>query len=466
MNTDGTTYPVSSAGFAGAIWGEAEVPLPALDLPLTGLRILTTRPPHLWFGGVDFNFAAEMAEELRALGATVFELDVGGFVFSNREYINTVIQQIRSFQPDVAVALPNALYALLCRTAHGDNLFRDVLQIPVIMLWDHGLLQLPKWCLDLLPDTPSQSASGSIQKLRDVLNHPLYHHYSPDSGHAVAFDQLGILSRDKVKLFLQPAYPNFVKHGYRVVDRSAFRTSVAFAGNVYLQASRERPFRNEPVLGELEDRVIARKQERLTDSLWDLLIAEIQHLDGPTRERLCLVPDATFFWGFVHDEIELVGNTRVRLAVLAGLKREYDFFGNFVEPKSANILRTQYNIRLRKSLDYFTELPLLFTNSDVIVDVINLGYNSGISPKVMGCLACGGLILFDYKEDFHRALGDVGNQVMYRNIDELNSLVDLYLSNSRRRRDVSRYLQYQVSTKYSFGNLCRRILAEEPVWRG
>ena len=463
MNSNGNDRPVSDGGFANT---PSKAPFRALNLPLAGLRIVTTRPPLDSFGGVDFDFATEMAEELRAMGAAVFELDVRGFIFPNRDYVKAVTQELRSFHPDVAMALPNALYALLCCSAQGQNIFRDILQIPVIMLWDHGLLQLPRWCLSPLPDTPSQSTTGSIQKLREALNHPLYHHYSPDSGHMMAFDRLGILSRDKVKVFLQPAYPNFVKHGYRVVDRSAFRARVAFAGNVYLQASQELPFRDEPVLTEIEERVLARKQERLTDSLWDLITAEIDQLNRPVREQLRLAPDCTFFWSFVHDEIEVVGNTRVRLAVLGGLKHEYDFFGNFIEPKSADTLRSHYNIRLRKSLDYFTELPLLFINSDVIVDVINLGYNSGISPKVMGCLACGGLILFDYKEDFHRALGDVGNQVMYRTIDELNGLVDLYLSDGRRRRDVSRYLQHRISTQYSFGKLCRRILVEEPVWRG
>jgi hypothetical protein len=44
--------------------------------------------------------------------------------------------------------------------------------------------------------------------------------------------------------------------------------------------------------------------------------------------------------------------------------------------------------------------------------------------------------------------------------------VDLYLGDGRRRRDVSRYLQHRISTQYSFGKLCRRILVEEPVWRG
>ena len=44
--------------------------------PLAGLRIVATLPPHGWFGGVDYNFAVEMADELRTLGATVFDLHV------------------------------------------------------------------------------------------------------------------------------------------------------------------------------------------------------------------------------------------------------------------------------------------------------------------------------------------------------------------------------------------------------
>ena len=167
----------------------------------------------------------------------------------------------------------------------------------------------------------------------------------------------------------------------------------------------------------------------------------------------------------MHEEIELVGNTEVRLAVLTGLKREYDFYGNFMEPKSVASLRDKYRIRFLKCLDYFTELPILFINSDVIVDVVNLGYNTGVSPKIMGCFACGGLILFDYKEDFGRIMGDVADEVMYRDVDHLNRLVDEYLTNPHRRQDVSRYLQHRVATEFSFGALAKRLLVDEPAWK-
>ena len=435
------------------------------SLPLAGLRIAITLPPHGWFGGVDYNFAIEMSEELRVLGATVFDVDVAGFTSQNEIYVADVVEALKSFRPDVAVSLPNALYILLCVTRDQRNIFRDILRVPTLMLWDHGLLQLPRQILNHNPGTPEESQKGAIRRIRRILNHPLYLHYSPDKGHIAALDKLGIVAADKVRFFLQPAYPNFVRYGYRTPPRNTFRSRVAFAGNVYLKAAGGLPFRNNPLLAGIETRVMEAKKSRLTECLWDLLMAEIRALGPGTRKQLSLDGNSTFFWNFMHEEIELVGNTEVRLAVLTGLKREYDFYGNFMEPKSVASLRDKYRIRFLKCLDYFTELPILFINSDLIVDVVNLGYNTGVSPKIMGCFACGGLILFDYKEDFGRIMGDVANEVMYRDVDHLNRLVDEYLTNPHRRQDVSRYLQHRVATEFSFGALAKRVLVDEPAWK-
>jgi hypothetical protein len=433
--------------------------------PLAGLRVVTTMPPHTWFGGVDYNFAVEMSEELRALGAEVVGLDVAAFNCRNERYIGDAIAKLRAFRPDVALALPNALYSLLCMTPKQENVFIDILQIPTLLLWDHGLLQLPKQILAPLPSTPAEASAGAIRRLRKILNHPLYFHYSPDRGHIDAMHKLGIIDRRKVHFFLQPAYPNYVRHGYRTVPGGSFRTRIAFAGNVYLQAARTLPFREEPVFEGIEKRVLTAKKSRLNECLWDLILGEIGALDGGTRRRLGLDADSTFFWNFLHEEIETVGNTDVRLSVLTGLEREYDFYGNFVEPASVNTLRDRYRVRFRKCLDYFTELPLLFMNSDLIVDVINLGYNTGISPKVMGCFASGGMVLFDYKDDFYQGMGEAGDQVMYRSVEHLNRMVDEYLGNPRRRRDVGRFLQHRAATEYSWAALGKKILADEAVWK-
>jgi len=179
-----------------------------------------------------------------------------------------------------------------------------------------------------------------------------------------------------------------------------------------------------------------------------------------------LEPDASFFWSFAHDVIEIAGNTEVRLAMLTSLNRGLQFFGNFVEPDARAVLRRKYGIRCRASLHCVTELPRLYAGSAITVDVINSGYNTGSSPKVTACLAAGGLPLFDYKPDFHESMGDCGQQVMYHSIDQLHARIDHYLTNPAKRLEVIRELQERVRERFTFGALMTRILADEPLWRG
>src|SRR5688572_8090024 len=231
--------------------------------PLKGLRVAVTIPPTHWFGGIDYNFAIEMSDEMRTLGADVFEVDVHAFSLGNKFCIDETIAALRSFRPDVAVALPNSGYVLNCVTPTGENIFTDVLQVPTVMLWDHGLLQFPKQLLHPLPRDPQEGLPGSVEKLRRVLNHPLYFHYSPDRGHIEQMGRLGLIDPNKVQLFLQPAYPNFVRYGYTTERGAAFASRVAFAGNVYLQQSKDVHFRRDGTLADIEKRVLEAKKARL-----------------------------------------------------------------------------------------------------------------------------------------------------------------------------------------------------------
>jgi hypothetical protein len=433
--------------------------------PLKGLRIAATIPPSTWFGGVDYAFAMDMQHELTLLGAQVCALPVEPFVRGKEVQILDGVSALQSFRPDVAVSLANAGYPLLCNTMDGKNVFRDVLQIPTVMLWDHGPLQFSRTLLGKPPVIPSESSRGCIGRLREALDHPLFTHYSPDRGHIAAFDEMGILAADKVCFFLQPAYPSYVRHGYKASARPAVKQQITFAGNVYIEGSRKLSFGGNAVLGEIQARVFAAKKDRFTTPLWDLLLAEIGNLDRSVVERLQLDPDASFFWSFAHDVIEIAGNTEVRLDMLTNVKSGLQFYGNFVEPDARSVLRRKYGIQCRDSLHCVTELPRLYAGSAIVVDVVNSGYNTGSSPKVTAVLAAGGLPLFDYKPDFHESMGDAGKQVMYHSIDQLNSLIDHYMTNPALRLEVIRELQERVRERFTFGTLMTRILADEPRWR-
>ena len=203
----------------------------------------------------------------------------------------------------------------------------------------------------------------------------------------------------------------------------------------------------------------------MTAPFWDLLSAEIGKYDETTRKQLGLHPDSAFFWSFIHDEIEIVGNTEARLTVLKALRRDCDFFGNFTEPHMAPVLRNEYGIRMCETLDCLSELPTLYRTSELMIDVINAGYISGTSPKVTSCFACGGMMLFDYKDDFRQAMGDIADMVMYTSIDHLHALIELYLGHPHKRREVSLHLQQRVLREFTFGAFAKRVLITERAWR-
>ena len=151
MNSNGNDRPVSDGGLANT---PSKTPFRALDLPLAGLRIVTTRPPLNWFGGVDFDFATEMAEELRALGRRCFRAGHSRLHISEPGLCKSSHPGAPVVSPGCGnVAAERHCTPSLCSSGQGQNIFRDILQIPVIMLWDHGLLQWPRWCLYPLPET-------------------------------------------------------------------------------------------------------------------------------------------------------------------------------------------------------------------------------------------------------------------------------------------------------------------------
>ncbi len=71
-------------------------------------------------------------------------------------------------------------------------------------------------------------------------------------------------------------------------------------------------FRDQPILAGIEMRALNAKKNRITDCLWDLLLAEIKQLGAPTRESLGLNPDFELLLeSFLHDEIEVIGQHRL-----------------------------------------------------------------------------------------------------------------------------------------------------------
>jgi hypothetical protein len=438
------------------------LPVPDPSKPLAGLRVAVTLPPQAWFGGVDYKFAADMIRNLEEMGADLIQIDIARLVARDQAYISSILSGLRSFPPDVALGTPNAGYALLATDMKGNNLFRDVLKIPTVLIWDHGVLQFSGLILQPLPNGVEESSGGCVRRLRKALDHPLFIHYSPDRGHTSVMRDLGVLVDQPVQQFLHIAFPAYMRP---VEENPAIKPGIAFAGNLYFERARSLKYREHATLGSMEAAMLAGKVARPQASLWELLIEQIDRASPAERRELCLRPDDSFFWRFVCDEIVSVGSTEVRLSMLTALSHEFDFYGNFVEPEARPLLRDHYGIRFRGMLDCVTELPALYRSSAMLLDAVQPCYISGVSPKILSCYAAGGLALFDYKSDFREAMGDIADQVMYRDHAHLNAMIDNFLAHPEKRNEVARELRHRVREQFTFAHLMRRTLIEEPSWR-
>ena len=357
--------------------------LPGFD----GLRVAVTIPPGHYFGGVDRAFALDMAGELCHLGANVLPVDTSAFVESDPSRIDAALDSLLSFRPDLALSLPNAAYALICNTPGGRNLFRDILQIPTVLIWDHGVLQFSQLFFPRHPDAAPQDC---IERMRAELDHPLWIQYAPDRGHIAAMDRFGILPASSVHPFVHFAFPVYSRGVNGSPGPGYAAPRLAFAGNVYMQAAGNLPHRHTPDLSQIESRVLRAKQAQPTRSYWDLVLEAIDACPQSLRDAHQLHPESEFFWQFVYDEVVYVGNTTSRLDMLTSIGADCEVFGNFMEPEATSGLTRRSGARYRANLDCVTGLPWLYGHAELMVDVINSGYISGISPKVPSCLACGG----------------------------------------------------------------------------
>src|SRR5579863_4195671 len=131
------------------------IPASLLSQPLAGLRVAVTVPPAEWFGSVDYKFALDMIRNLDEMGANLFQINITRLVAKDAGYIADLLADLRQFDPDVALATPNAGYALLITDTEGRHLFRDILGIPTLLIWDHGVLQ---FCTEILSPLPNGQA--------------------------------------------------------------------------------------------------------------------------------------------------------------------------------------------------------------------------------------------------------------------------------------------------------------------
>ena len=96
------------------------------------------------------------------------------------------------------------------------------------------------------------------------------------------------------------------------------------------------------------------------------------------------------------------------------------------------------NVSYRGSVDYFGELPLVFSESDININNSLPIIKSGIPLRIWDVLSAGGFLLTDYKPELLFYFENKKELCFYESKEELLSLIEYYLSHDTEREKIRR----------------------------
>lgn len=406
-------------------------------MTIAGLsRVVVTQPPP-W--GKEREAAAMAWEVFESLGLSLFKLDIALLMSDATEAIAAHLADLRAFAPQAAIATPNAGYALNAMV-EGRNVFLDLLQIPTLVTWD-SVVQFPVQLMGgNVPPTPKWSQGGMVERTRAVMNHPLLFHAAYDRRQIADMEELGLIEPGRVVHTPVFAYQKFIDHGLTWDPAASMIEQVAFTGTI-TTGGMDEILARQPVLPAIEQRAI--HERGLLDPVWQAFLAAIDAFPEEVRLAHKMDRDQSYFWRLAWEIMSCQANPHDRGKVLGAIRHPVAYYGRLNGPQG-QLTDMWPRVTYRGDLDMLDELPQLNARTAITVDVVNRIFPSGFTAKIASCFAAGGFCLLDWRPEFLDVFGEAGAQVMYRDTDELNGLIDHFLSHPRARAELADHLGQQV----------------------
>jgi spore maturation protein CgeB len=90
------------------------------------------------------------------------------------------------------------------------------------------------------------------------------------------------------------------------------------------------------------------------------------------------------------------------------------------------------------TVDYQTEMPLVFHNSKINLNITSRTIESGVSQRVFDILACGGFCLTNYQPEIAALFEDGKELVMYTDVEDMVMKAGYYLTHEEERMQIAK----------------------------
>lgn len=108
-------------------------------------------------------------------------------------------------------------------------------------------------------------------------------------------------------------------------------------------------------------------------------------------------------------------------------------------------------------VDYHTQMPVVFRNSDINLNISLRSIHSGIPLRVLDIMACGGFVLSNYQPEISEYFTEGEEIVIFDSPQDCLKKIQYYLSHEDERQRIAQKGQNAVLNRFSYANLLPRL---------
>lgn len=109
-------------------------------------------------------------------------------------------------------------------------------------------------------------------------------------------------------------------------------------------------------------------------------------------------------------------------------------------------------------IDYYTQMPYVFQNSKINLNITLKSIHTGIPLRAMDIMGCGGFLLTNYQEDFLDFFEPGTDYVYYESQEDCLNKIEYYLSHEKERAEIARNAFEKVSTFHTYPSRIREMI--------
>lgn len=216
-----------------------------------------------------------------------------------------------------------------------------------------------------------------------------------------------------------------------------FSSDISFVGSLYTEKCPYDKLTDAPEYlsgyldGLIESQILIYGGYLIEDLLTDDIIKQFkQHLPGfysPPYESH-LTDRITVAQLYIGSKISAV--ERVRIMELLSSRFSVDLY----TASDTSSLPLVHNRGLAKTLE---EMPLVFHNSRINLNITSKGIRSGIPLRIFDILGCGGFLMTNYQTELEDLFSPGEDFAVYESLEDLSEKCSYYLSHESERKEIA-----------------------------